>query len=424
VKLNRPVRIIINIITSAIVVAVLALVSAVILVPHARGGAGLVIETASMMPTIAPGDVVAVRPVTYQELNIGDIVTFASEDALVTHRVIGFGSSGDGSRTVITQGDANNFPDEPLREGQIRGRVDYVIPRVGLLVPWLLRNAVWIVSAAALVFVASFGYDKWKALKQKRNPELEGKKENQVKPPTEILKAPAEKPVAAVTPVNEPAPVAPMAQQYYLAQPYAPVAPVYPYQAPAYFQPQPYAYPPAFAYPRPQPISTPAEVATTISTATSSVTFHEPVTISTEPGNGPNGRVTIVRTASTTTTFAEPITVTTTPVGRVAPGVEDNSVILRQEHCDYAQHKLRDAVAESRNGDETVSGVSTDQTIGDSEILRSAADALPQNDMGVATDGAAETTDEVEEDEPDPLLITITPNLEPIAEVVTINKAA
>lgn len=144
-----------TVLATAVLLVVAAMVLAVTVIPQARGGASLIIETGSMRPTINPGDVVAVRPIDAEDLNIGDIITYATSDALITHRIIAFEGQGSNLR-IITQGDANNSEDAPVQPGQVRGIVEYTLPRVGLVLPWITSHVWWIIGAAGIFWLISW----------------------------------------------------------------------------------------------------------------------------------------------------------------------------------------------------------------------------------------------------------------------------
>jgi len=74
----------------------------------------MVMQTGSMRPLIAPGDLVVVRPVPVGEIRIGDLITFREPTGsrlIVTHRVVGIEET-DAGRAFTTRGDANprRFP--------------------------------------------------------------------------------------------------------------------------------------------------------------------------------------------------------------------------------------------------------------------------------------------------------------------------
>jgi len=152
---------------TALLVIVVALVAAVQIIPQARGGASLIIETGSMRPSISPGDVVAVMPVPTEQLNVGDIITYATADKLITHRIIAIQGQGDHMQ-VITQGDANNTEDAPVLASQVRGRVTYTIPRVGLVLPWLTEHVFWVVGGAAAIWGVSWFIENLRKAKKEK----------------------------------------------------------------------------------------------------------------------------------------------------------------------------------------------------------------------------------------------------------------
>lgn len=75
-----------------------------------------VVKTGSMEEKIHVGDYILIyRKSSY---NVGDVVTFTSNDGFITHRII----KKDGSK-IITKGDANNTEDSEIVESNIVGKV-------------------------------------------------------------------------------------------------------------------------------------------------------------------------------------------------------------------------------------------------------------------------------------------------------------
>ncbi|QCB93857.1 signal peptidase I [Cellulomonas shaoxiangyii] len=147
-------------VTTALLVAVLALAGALVVVPRALDGAALTVLTGSMVPTYEPGDVVVVRGVqdAAAEVQVGDVVTFqpvSDDPTLVTHRVVDKQFTGDGVR-FVTRGDANGADDDPLVPEQIKGVALYHVPAVGHVSLWLggHRGTVVVAVAAALLVYA------------------------------------------------------------------------------------------------------------------------------------------------------------------------------------------------------------------------------------------------------------------------------
>jgi signal peptidase len=83
-----------------------------------------VVLSGSMEPTIRIDDLIIVtEQEDYQE---NDIIAYQSGSMVVVHRIIQVEPD-----TVITQGDANNAPDAPIRKEMIKGKVVHWIPGAG-----------------------------------------------------------------------------------------------------------------------------------------------------------------------------------------------------------------------------------------------------------------------------------------------------
>lgn len=96
------------------------------------GWHGFTVLTGSMLPNIAPGDVVLV---SNEKPQVGDPATFVTEQGLVTHRVVEVTDS-----SYITAGDATGVRDEPHDPRNLVGKVEFVIPKLGWLGP---QGPVW-----------------------------------------------------------------------------------------------------------------------------------------------------------------------------------------------------------------------------------------------------------------------------------------
>lgn len=146
----------------------------VLVVPSVIGAERYTILGGSMEPTIPLGSLVVVQPREFDDVRVGDVITFqlaSGEAAVATHRVVGEGRSGDGERVLVTQGDANDTADlEPVRAPQLRGVLLYSIPLLGwmnVLISgefraWVLPFA----SGALLVYAAWMFLGAWRDRKR------------------------------------------------------------------------------------------------------------------------------------------------------------------------------------------------------------------------------------------------------------------
>ena len=137
-----------------------------------------VVLSGSMEPTIAIDDLIIVAEAeSYHE---DDIVVYQSGSMMVVHRVIQVQPD-----TVITQGDANNAPDEPVRTEMIKGRVIRIIPGGGRAARLLKSPAATVTLAGGALLLSELTLRREK---KKDEDELE-----QIKAEIRRLKAEQEK---------------------------------------------------------------------------------------------------------------------------------------------------------------------------------------------------------------------------------------
>jgi signal peptidase len=89
-----------------------------------------IIASGSMQPTLNLGDISFVVSTPAATIKIGDIIQYSTADAPTIHRVIDKYEAG-GSLWFITQGDANNAPDDPVNQRNVMGKVVFTIPQLG-----------------------------------------------------------------------------------------------------------------------------------------------------------------------------------------------------------------------------------------------------------------------------------------------------
>ncbi|HLT83055.1 MAG TPA: signal peptidase I [Phototrophicaceae bacterium] len=124
-----------HVLRGVVLLALLAVLAALVVVPRVLGWAPLTVLTGSMEPTVPTGSQVVVAPVDdVAALEVGDVITvmpFPDDLTLVTHRVVARTDTADGP-SFVTQGDANDVADAwEVTETQIRGEVRYWLPVAG-----------------------------------------------------------------------------------------------------------------------------------------------------------------------------------------------------------------------------------------------------------------------------------------------------
>jgi signal peptidase I len=140
--------------------AMLLTLTAVAAAPLVAGWGSYVVASASMRPSIAPGDVVLGRPTAVDHrVRVGRVYVFddpARAGRLLVHRVVE--RRDDGGYT--TAGDANDVTDlTPLEPAGIRAQAILLVPLVGLPVHWArsrdwLPLLAWILASGAAFVLA------------------------------------------------------------------------------------------------------------------------------------------------------------------------------------------------------------------------------------------------------------------------------
>lgn len=104
----------------------------IVAVPTAKGWTTHSILSGSMEPKIHPGDLIVTSKTSFDNIKVGDIITFqpkSNDPTLITHRVIA--KQMGGVERLTTQGDANGAADTPIKPEQIMGKYEYTVPKAG-----------------------------------------------------------------------------------------------------------------------------------------------------------------------------------------------------------------------------------------------------------------------------------------------------
>ncbi len=110
-----------------------------------------VIITTSMTPVINQNDAIIVKRVTKDNLEVGDVVTYKSEEPsyygiLITHRIIEIYEE-NGIKKYLTKGDYNETPDpHGINFNQIYGKVVMRIPKIGYVQSFLSTFIGWVIA--------------------------------------------------------------------------------------------------------------------------------------------------------------------------------------------------------------------------------------------------------------------------------------
>ena len=109
------------------------------------------VMSGSMEPELSIDDVIIVK--SCDEYKVDDIVVFQDGRSLTVHKIIAM--NGD---TVLTKGTANNTPDSPIKVSDIKGKVIFDVPKLGVAVNIAKSPAVTllIIGAALLLLLRSY----------------------------------------------------------------------------------------------------------------------------------------------------------------------------------------------------------------------------------------------------------------------------
>ena len=95
------------------------------------------ITSGSMWPALKKGDLVLIKGVDKQELEVGNIIVYKNKKGFTIHRITELNEE-----TLKTRGDANNVSDSPVKYEEVVGRTVNVfekplrIPKLGSVTIW------------------------------------------------------------------------------------------------------------------------------------------------------------------------------------------------------------------------------------------------------------------------------------------------
>lgn len=119
-------------------------------VPMPLGFGVTVVLTGSMEPTLSANDLVFVAKSGHY--SVGDVVVYQTGGTAVIHRII---EAEPESGVIVTMGDANDAPDEPVLLSKVKGKMLFKIPFIGFAVK-LLKTVPGIIMTLILLFTLLF----------------------------------------------------------------------------------------------------------------------------------------------------------------------------------------------------------------------------------------------------------------------------
>lgn len=168
-------------------VALVAVLLIVSVLPIAGNFKAMAVLSGSMEPAIKTGSIVVVKPANSYQVN--QVITFTNpsrKSEPITHRIVDMEVI-EGNVLYITQGDANNAPDQKkVRPREIIGKVLFDIPYLGYVVSAAQKplGFMLIIIVPAVIIIYDEFRKIWREIKKLRNR----KKDNQQDQKIEKLK--------------------------------------------------------------------------------------------------------------------------------------------------------------------------------------------------------------------------------------------
>lgn len=145
----------------------------IIVGPSLLGNRPVVILSGSMEPAYPVGSITYYRTVPFEEISIGDVITFSISDegVLATHRVINIDISG---QSFTVKGDNNETKDSnTIFYSEVRGKtVDFAIPYAGYYISCIRKWYVLIILETVLVLNMIIGSKQEKCCEAESVPTL------------------------------------------------------------------------------------------------------------------------------------------------------------------------------------------------------------------------------------------------------------
>ena len=118
------------------------------LLPRAFGYQPYMVVSASMQQSFPVGSLIFVKPITPDQVEVGDPITFSSGTLTITHRVM---EKHDDERYFVTKGDNNNAS-EITRYENLKGKaLGFCIPYLGYFSAWFMTAQGKIITSIILV---------------------------------------------------------------------------------------------------------------------------------------------------------------------------------------------------------------------------------------------------------------------------------
>lgn len=139
-----------NVIMGILILA-LVVVAGLLFVPRFLGYEAFTVVSGSMEPKISVGSIVYAKEAPFDDLKVGDIISFRlSDQANATHRIIAIDKD---KQQFTTKGDANNAEDKsPVSYNNVIGKVGFTVPFLGFISVYI-KTPLGIALGCGIVFI-------------------------------------------------------------------------------------------------------------------------------------------------------------------------------------------------------------------------------------------------------------------------------
>ena len=121
--------------TGYVMIAVVFVLIGAMLIPQLLGYKTYYVASGSMEPEIPVGSMIYVKYTDPKELTEGDIISYDSNGAIVTHRIV---KNDQNKKEITTKGDRNPTEDQrPAAYENVKGKVIFHLPYLGRLAAFL-----------------------------------------------------------------------------------------------------------------------------------------------------------------------------------------------------------------------------------------------------------------------------------------------
>ncbi|NLB61602.1 MAG: signal peptidase I [Clostridiales bacterium] len=162
---------------STIILIAIIILGLALALPRLFGVKLFTVLSGSMEPMLSAGDLIYVRPIDPEKIEVGDVISFAlDEDTVATHRVFSIDKE---AKRFTTKGDANETIDKKtVTFENVQGIHAFTIPLLGYPLNFASNLAGQIISITLIVMLALISILLTDSTPKKQDETVEGDAES------------------------------------------------------------------------------------------------------------------------------------------------------------------------------------------------------------------------------------------------------